>query len=126
MSFKNLEMSISLDDFGTGYSSLIHLRDLPLDKLKIDCSFVTSLNTDTGSAKIVSAILGLASSFGLPTVAEGIETENVARAGRLGLYLWPGLSLFQAAERATSLSTVRQRGRGGGQAISAAAKQNCI
>jgi len=79
MSLKNQGMRISLDDFGTGYSSLIHLRDLPLDKIKIDRSFVTSLRSDIGSAKIVSAILGLVTSLGLPTVAEGIETEDVAR-----------------------------------------------
>ena len=79
MSLKNLGMRISLDDFGTGYSSLIHLRDLPLDKIKIDRSFITSLRSDIGSAKIVSAILGLVTSLGLPTVAEGIETEDVAR-----------------------------------------------
>jgi diguanylate cyclase (GGDEF)-like protein len=79
MSLKNQGMRISLDDFGTGYSSLIHLRDLPLDKIKIDRSFITSLRSDIGSAKIVSAILGLVTSLGLPTVAEGIETEDVAR-----------------------------------------------
>ncbi|MDP2621904.1 MAG: EAL domain-containing protein [Hyphomicrobiales bacterium] len=78
-SLKNLGMRISLDDFGIGYSSLIHLRDLPLDKIKIDRSFITSLRTDIGSAKIVSAILGLVTSLGLPTVAEGVESEEVAR-----------------------------------------------
>jgi len=78
-SLKNQGIRIALDDFGTGYSSLIHLRDLPLDKIKIDRSFVTSLKTDIGSAKIVSAILGLVTSLGLPTVAEGIESEEVAR-----------------------------------------------
>jgi EAL domain-containing protein (putative c-di-GMP-specific phosphodiesterase class I) len=78
-SLKNQGMRIALDDFGTGYSSLIHLRDLPLDKIKIDRSFVTSLKTDIGSAKIVSAILGLVTSLGLPTVAEGIESEDVAK-----------------------------------------------
>lgn len=78
-SLKNQGMRIALDDFGTGYSSLVHLRDLPLDKIKIDRSFVTSLKTDIGSAKIVSAILGLVTSLGLPTVAEGIESEDVAK-----------------------------------------------
>jgi len=78
-SLKNQGIRIALDDFGTGYSSLVHLRDLPLDKIKIDCSFVTSLKGDIDGAKIVSAILGLVTSLGLPTVAEGIESEEVAR-----------------------------------------------
>lgn len=76
---KNHGMRVALDDFGTGYSSLVHLRDLPLDKIKIDRSFVTSLKSDIGSAKIVSAILGLGTSLGLPTVAEGVESEEVSR-----------------------------------------------
>mgnify|MGYP002713079610 FL=1 len=78
-SLKNQGIRIALDDFGTGYSSLIHLRDLPLDKIKIDRSFVTSRKTDSGSAKIVSAILGLVVSLGLPTVAEGVESDEAAR-----------------------------------------------
>ncbi len=72
-------VSIALDDFGTGYSSLYHLRELKFDKLKIDRSFVQSLEDNDESAKIVSAIIGLGQSLGILTTAEGIEnTTNSA------------------------------------------------
>ena len=65
-------ISIALDDFGTGYSSLYHLRELKFDKIKIDRSFVQSLDNEE-SAKIISAIIGLGQSLGILTTAEGIE-----------------------------------------------------
>jgi diguanylate cyclase (GGDEF)-like protein len=65
-------VSIALDDFGTGYSSLYHLRELKFDKIKIDRSFVQSLENEE-SAKIISAIIGLGQSLGIMTTAEGIE-----------------------------------------------------
>jgi EAL domain-containing protein (putative c-di-GMP-specific phosphodiesterase class I) len=67
---------ISMDDFGTGYSSLSYLRTFPFDKIKIDQSFVRSLSRDGRSMTIVSAIAGLGQSFGITTVAEGVETED--------------------------------------------------
>ena len=75
---KTLGLRLALDDFGTGYSSLRHLQLLPFDKLKIDQSFVGAMVTDVESAKIVSAVVGLGHSLGLSTVAEGVETEEVA------------------------------------------------
>jgi predicted signal transduction protein with EAL and GGDEF domain len=66
-------INVSLDDFGTGYASLSHLRELKFDKIKIDRSFVQSMQTDPESEKIVDAILGLTKNLNLPTVAEGIE-----------------------------------------------------
>jgi len=70
---QDIGIKISLDDFGTGYSSLYNLRELHFDKIKIDRSFVLSMHSNAGSAKIVRSVIDLAKSLGLPTIAEGIE-----------------------------------------------------
>ncbi|HEY5721718.1 MAG TPA: EAL domain-containing protein [Allosphingosinicella sp.] len=77
-SLKNQGIAIALDDFGTGYSSLQHLRMLPFDEIKIDRSFVHSLDSDPEALNFVRAIIGLASTLGMPAVAEGIESERAA------------------------------------------------
>jgi diguanylate cyclase len=65
-----------MDDFGTGYSSLANLRAFPFDKLKIDKSFITSVDDNEQSAAIVRAVLGLGRGVDLPVVAEGVETAG--------------------------------------------------
>ncbi len=75
-SLRELGVRISMDDFGTGYSSLSYLRNFPFDKIKIDQSFVQSLARDGRSMTLVTAIAGLGQSFGITTVAEGVETED--------------------------------------------------
>jgi diguanylate cyclase (GGDEF)-like protein len=71
-----LGVSIALDDFGTGYSSLSYLHRFPIDSLKIDKSFISRICHDQNSRSIVEAILSLARTLHLKTVAEGIETEE--------------------------------------------------
>jgi diguanylate cyclase (GGDEF)-like protein/PAS domain S-box-containing protein len=72
---KALGVHIAMDDFGTGYSSLQNLQSLSFDKIKIDRSFISNLESNQHSATIVRAVLGLSRGLGLPTVAEGVETE---------------------------------------------------
>ncbi len=66
---------IAIDDFGTGYSSLEYLRQLPIDYLKIDKSFVFDLDKEDSSRVIIETIISMANHLNLKTVAEGVETE---------------------------------------------------
>jgi diguanylate cyclase (GGDEF)-like protein len=73
---KSIGVRFAMDDFGTGYSSLSNLQCFPFDKIKIDRSFVSTLESDPASIEIIRAIVGLGKGFRMPVVAEGVETER--------------------------------------------------
>jgi EAL domain-containing protein (putative c-di-GMP-specific phosphodiesterase class I) len=91
---RKIGIKVALDDFGTGHSSLTLLRSLPIDKVKIDQTFVRELTTDDRVVAIVRSVINLARDLGLEVVAEGVETPEQARLlGELGCdhaqgYLW--------------------------------------
>lgn len=97
-------MRIAVDDFGTGYSSLAYLRDLPIDQLKLDRSFVSPMTGDVRAAALVSSTAILAHSLGLTMVAEGIDDgrrghrgwRGLCGAGALRLRSGPGLLHVEA------------------------------
>ena len=69
-------VSMALDDFGTGYSSLGYLKNLPMDALKIDRSFLAGIGTEESARVLISSLVSLAHSLGMRVVAEGVETRE--------------------------------------------------
>jgi EAL domain-containing protein (putative c-di-GMP-specific phosphodiesterase class I) len=82
----DLGCGFALDDFGTGYGTLTYLKSLPVSYIKIDLEFVRDLTTSDASRKVVEVIVGMAATFGLQTIAEGVETpETLERLRELGV-----------------------------------------
>ncbi len=103
LGLKDLGVAIDIDDFGTGYSSLSHLHRFPIDRVKIDRSFVATMLEDGQSMEIVRAIVGLAANLGLEAVAEGVETEAQCNAlQELGCPLAQGFLFDQPLEAAVA------------------------
>src|SRR5207247_7045815 len=73
---QSMGVRLSVDDFGTGYSSLTHLRQLPIDEIKIDKSFVEGMCTSDADAAIVRTVIDLAHNLGKQVCAEGVENEE--------------------------------------------------
>jgi PAS domain S-box-containing protein len=108
---KSLGATLSLDDFGTGHSSLTRLQSLPFDEIKIDASFVRDLESDSGSLKIVTAVLGLGQSLGVHVIAEGIETDRQAKLlEQLGCTLGQGYLLGRPAPHVQALAQLARDG----------------
>jgi EAL domain-containing protein (putative c-di-GMP-specific phosphodiesterase class I) len=108
-------IKFAMDDFGTGYSSLTQLHQLPLDTLKIDRAFITSIHHTPLSATIVDTILDLAGSMGLYVVAEGVETEEERNhLARRDCETYQGFLRARPMGVAAFFEHVRTAGHGGG------------
>ena len=109
---RRMGVRVSLDDFGTGYSSLSYLQRFPVDILKIDQSFVKSMNGDSQSGEIVRAILSLAQAFGMEVVAEGTETRaQVDQLRRMGCTYGQGYHFAPPLRVAKAGALLRQHRR---------------
>jgi len=107
---------VSIDDFGTGYSSMSYLRRFPIDKLKIDRSFISDLTTNAADASIVQAIISLAHSLRLKVVAEGVETaEQLARLREFGCDQYQGYYRSAAVPAGEIEDSVRSSNESAGE-----------
>jgi EAL domain-containing protein (putative c-di-GMP-specific phosphodiesterase class I) len=119
-----LGIRVALDDFGTGYATLTSLRQLPIDMLKIDRTFVSGLGESDQDATIVASVVSLARSIGIDAVAEGVETARQAEAVRaVGCRLGQGFHWSPAVPKADLTQTVAQISALGGPAAARRGRQ---
>jgi diguanylate cyclase (GGDEF)-like protein len=106
-SLRNVGIRVALDDFGTGYSGLYHLRELSIDTIKIDRSFVTHMLANREEEKIVEAVINLSNAMGIATIAEGVETPEVLeRLRELGCKTGQGYYFGKPQDAKTTLRAI--------------------
>ena len=116
---KDTGVLLSIDDFGTGYSSLAYLRSLPVSEIKLDRSFITGIDTDVVNQGLVRAMVDLASTLGLATVAEGVENDaEFAMVAALGVGSVQGFGIGRPLSFTEAAATIRtQRRRAAAQGL---------
>lgn len=118
-----LGLQVALDDFGTGFASLSHLKDFPVDYIKIDKSFVDSLLTDMACGAIVEALISMARKMQVGIIAEGIETaEQAERLLEIGCPLAQGYHYFRPVDGETIATLLRSVDGGKSRAVNGEAK----
>ena len=110
---KQLGVRVAIDDFGTGYSALSHLRQFPVDVLKIDKSFIDQLNGDPQNANLVEGIIKLGESLHVDIIAEGIEQPQQAeRLRAIRATLGQGFLFSKPTNPAAILALLREPSEG--------------
>ena len=124
---REVGVRIALDDFGTGYSGLYHLRELDLDTIKIDRTFVGQMLEKPQEARIVKAIVSLGHALGLKTTAEGIQSEDaVGRLLKLGCDTGQGYLFGQPQPASVVSEALREEARTSGERDGAPARPRRI
>jgi EAL domain-containing protein (putative c-di-GMP-specific phosphodiesterase class I) len=116
-SLKNLGVSVSLDNFGTGYASLTQVNSLPLDRIKIDRSFISTIVKSEQTAAIVGTIANLGHKLNVPITAEGVESEQIrAELAKLGPFEAQGWLFGRAVSGESVRTFLGLRNKGGAPA----------